>query len=131
MIVSWPARISQPGVRRQYTHAVDIVPTIYECLGVEPPEVVKGYTQYPIEGVSFAATFDDAERANRQADPVLLDGRHAGDLAPGLEGRGGHRRPRRTCGPTTQPSAGSCSTPQTTRPSATTSPPSTRTSSRS
>ena len=86
MIVSWPARISQPGVRRQFTHAVDIVPTIYECLGVEPPEVVKGYTQHPIEGVSFAATFDDADAEDRQADAVLLDGRHAGDLAPGLEG---------------------------------------------
>jgi arylsulfatase A-like enzyme len=58
MIISWPAKIAQTGVRRQFTHAVDIVPTIYECLGVEPPEVVKGYTQYPIEGVSFAATFD-------------------------------------------------------------------------
>ena len=40
MIISWPARISQTGVRRQFTHAVDIVPTIYECLGVEPSEVV-------------------------------------------------------------------------------------------
>jgi arylsulfatase A-like enzyme len=60
MIVSWPARITQTGVRRQYVHAVDIVPTVYECLGVEPPEVVKGHTQFPIEGVSFTATFDDA-----------------------------------------------------------------------
>src|ERR1700742_637794 len=60
MIVSWPEGIKQTGVRRQFTHAVDIVPTIYECLKVEPPEVVKGYTQYPIEGVSFAGTFDDS-----------------------------------------------------------------------
>ena len=87
MIVSWPARITETGVRRQYTHAIDIVPTIYECLGIEPPEVVKGYTQHPIEGISFAATFDDRRRHDRQADPVLLDGRHAGDLARRLEGR--------------------------------------------
>ena len=60
MIVSWPARITATGVRRQYVHAVDIVPTIYSLLGVEPPEVVKGYTQYPLEGISFAATFNDA-----------------------------------------------------------------------
>jgi arylsulfatase len=59
MIVSWPARITKTGARRQYTHAVDIVPTIYECLGIDPPEVVKGYTQFPIEGISFAAAFDD------------------------------------------------------------------------
>src|SRR5262249_51962621 len=37
MIVSWPARIAQPGVRGQYAHAIDIVPTMYECLGIEPP----------------------------------------------------------------------------------------------
>ena len=61
MIVSWPQRIAKPGVCRQYAHAVDIVPTIYEALGVEPPEAVKGYTQYPIEGTSFAATFADPE----------------------------------------------------------------------
>ena len=61
MIVSWPAKLKQTGVRRHYTHAVDIVPTIYQLLGVDPPEVVKGYTQHPIEGVSFAATFDDAD----------------------------------------------------------------------
>jgi arylsulfatase A-like enzyme len=61
MIVSWPARITSTGVRRQFTHAVDIVPTIYECLGVEPPEVVKGYTQFPLEGISFVAAFDDPD----------------------------------------------------------------------
>jgi arylsulfatase len=61
LIVSWPSRIGESGVRRQYTHATDIVPTLYECLGVTPPETVKGYTQLPIEGVSFAGTFADAK----------------------------------------------------------------------
>jgi arylsulfatase len=61
LIVAWPKQIKKAGVRRQYTHAIDIVPTIYECLAVEPPEVVKGYTQFPIEGISFAATFGDAD----------------------------------------------------------------------
>jgi arylsulfatase len=61
MIVSWPAKITGRGLRRQYAHAVDIVPTIYECLGVEPPEVVKGHNQHPIEGVSFTASFNDAD----------------------------------------------------------------------
>jgi arylsulfatase A-like enzyme len=61
LIVSWPARITGRGLRRQYVHAIDIVPTIYECLGVELPETVKGYTQHPIEGISFAASFNDAE----------------------------------------------------------------------
>jgi arylsulfatase len=61
MIVSWPKQIADSGQRRQYVHAIDIVPTVYECLGVEPPAVVKGYTQHDIEGVSFAATFADAD----------------------------------------------------------------------
>jgi arylsulfatase A-like enzyme len=61
LIVSWPARITGRGLRRQYVHAIDIVPTVYEVLGVEPPDTVKGYTQHPIEGISFAATFNDAD----------------------------------------------------------------------
>jgi arylsulfatase A-like enzyme len=61
LIVSWPKRIAGAGLRRQYVHAVDVVPTVYECLGIEPPAVVKGYTQHAIEGVSFAATFADAD----------------------------------------------------------------------
>ena len=59
MIVSWPKAIANAGLRRQFVHAIDIVPTMYECLGLEPPEMVKGHTQHPIEGVSFAATLSD------------------------------------------------------------------------
>ena len=59
-LVSWPAKIpasSEP--RQQYVHAVDVVPTIYELLGIEPPEVINGYLQSPIEGESFAAALTD------------------------------------------------------------------------
>ena len=59
MVVSWPRRITATGTCPQYTHAIDIVPTIYEVLDIELPDAVKGYTQHPLEGVSFAATFDD------------------------------------------------------------------------
>ena len=37
-----------------------MVPTVMECLGIEPPMVIKGVSQSPIEGVSFAHTFDDS-----------------------------------------------------------------------
>ena len=37
------------------------MPTVYECLGLEPPEEVKGYTQWPLEGTSFKYSFDDAD----------------------------------------------------------------------
>jgi arylsulfatase A-like enzyme len=67
LIVSWPSRIKDVGTfRRQYTHAVDIVPTLLECLGVEMPDVVNGYTQHPIEGTSFRYTFEDADAPNRK-----------------------------------------------------------------
>ena len=61
LLVSWPEGIAGTGeIRPQYNHAIDIMPTLLECLGLEMPEVVKGYSQRPIEGVSFASTFDDA-----------------------------------------------------------------------
>ncbi len=60
-VVSWPKGIPARGeMRHQYIHAVDVVPTLYEMLGIEPPEVLKGFTQSPIEGESFAPALRDA-----------------------------------------------------------------------
>ena len=59
MVVSWPKGIEAKGeLRHQFLHATDIVPTMYDCLGVELPEEVKGYQQIPLEGVSFRSTFE-------------------------------------------------------------------------
>jgi arylsulfatase A-like enzyme len=59
MIVSWPKGIGAKGeLRHQFLHATDIVPTMYDLLGVEMPEVVRGFTQIPLEGVSFRSTFE-------------------------------------------------------------------------
>ena len=66
MIVSWPAQIKKPGFRSQYEHAIDIVPTIYDCLGIEPPEIYRGAVQVPLEGESFKATFDDEKAPGRE-----------------------------------------------------------------
>jgi arylsulfatase A-like enzyme len=66
LIVSWPAQIEKAGIRTQYQHAIDIVPTIYDCLGVEMPEVYRGATQIPLEGESFKATFHDEKAPGRQ-----------------------------------------------------------------
>ncbi len=61
MAVRWPASIAaDPRPRSQFVHCTDIVPTIYEILGITPPRVVDGFEQDPIDGVSFAATFKDA-----------------------------------------------------------------------
>jgi arylsulfatase A-like enzyme len=67
MLVHWPNGIRARGeVRDQYTHCSDVAPTVYECLGIEPPEQVKGYTQWPLEGTSFRYSFDDANAPTRK-----------------------------------------------------------------
>jgi arylsulfatase len=59
-IVHWPRGIQAKGeVRPQYAHLIDMVPTVLDALGVEPPMEIRGVTQSPIEGHSFAHTFDD------------------------------------------------------------------------
>lgn len=66
LIVHWPAGIQARGeLRHQYAHAIDMVPTVLEALGVEPPATVRGVTQNPIEGVSFAHSFDAPEAESR------------------------------------------------------------------
>ncbi|MEP7328370.1 MAG: sulfatase-like hydrolase/transferase, partial [Betaproteobacteria bacterium] len=59
MVVSWPARIKDKGaLREQFVHVIDVVPTILEAAGIKAPEMVDGIKQAPIEGTSFAYTFD-------------------------------------------------------------------------
>ncbi|MBL0353549.1 MAG: arylsulfatase [Dechloromonas sp.] len=61
MVVSWPARIKDKGaLRNQFIHVIDVLPTILEAAGIKAPEVVDGIKQKPIEGTSFAYTFDAA-----------------------------------------------------------------------
>jgi arylsulfatase A-like enzyme len=59
MVVSWPARIKDKGgLREQFVHVIDVVPTILEAAGIKAPQMVDGIKQAPIEGTSFAYTFD-------------------------------------------------------------------------
>lgn len=67
MIISWPDRIKDAGgLRDQFIHTIDIVPTLYEVCGVTAPSELNGIQQKPIEGVSFAATFDDGSAASKR-----------------------------------------------------------------
>jgi arylsulfatase len=60
-IVHWSAGIKAKGeLRTQYAHAIDMVPTVLEALEIEPPSMIKGVAQSPIQGLSFAHTFDNA-----------------------------------------------------------------------
>jgi arylsulfatase A-like enzyme len=61
LAISWPGHIADVGgVRNQFSHIIDIVPTILDATGIKAPEVVNGIAQKPIEGTSMAYTFDKA-----------------------------------------------------------------------
>ena len=62
LAISWPARIKDAGgIRHQFHHIIDIMPTILEATGIKAPQAVNGIKQKPIEGVSMAYTFDKAK----------------------------------------------------------------------
>lgn len=64
MIIKWPARLKEKqAVRSQFTHVIDIAPTILEAAGVAQPDSVNGTPQKPIEGKSFLASLTDADAA--------------------------------------------------------------------
>jgi len=61
MAISWPGHIKDVGgIRSQFHHIIDIVPTILEVTGIQAPATVNGIAQKPIEGISMAYTFDSA-----------------------------------------------------------------------
>jgi len=65
-IVHWPKGFRSKGeIRTQYAHAIDIVPTVLEALGIEPPESIAGVTQSPIQGVSLSHAFDKADAPSK------------------------------------------------------------------
>jgi arylsulfatase len=67
MVISWPERIKDSGtLRPQWHHVVDIAPTLLEAAGIEPPAIVHGAAQKPIEGISMMYTFDDATAKSRR-----------------------------------------------------------------
>ena len=60
LIVHWPSRLGTGGgTRHQYVHAIDLLPTLLELIGIESPDSISGVEQSPIEGVSFASTLED------------------------------------------------------------------------
>src|SRR5499425_3328295 len=66
MVISWPARIKDKGgLRSQFCHVIDIVPTIYEAAGITPPTMMDGVQQKPLEGVSLVYSFADAKAPTR------------------------------------------------------------------
>ena len=66
MVVAWPSRIKAGGdLRTQFTHCIDVVPTILGAVGIPEPNVVDGIEQEPMDGTSFVYTLDDPAAAER------------------------------------------------------------------
>jgi arylsulfatase len=64
LIAHWPRRLTgRGGVRHQYVHAIDLVPTILDAAGVTPPPIMGGTTQSPLHGVSALAVLSDPDAA--------------------------------------------------------------------
>lgn len=66
MVIAWPERIKADKTpRAQFTHAIDIGPTVLEAVGIPEPKMVDGIEQEPMDGTSFVYTFDDLSAAER------------------------------------------------------------------
>jgi len=61
MVISWPGKIAARGVRKQFTHLVDVMPTILELADIRPPDAVNGIRQKPFDGISFAYSLTKSE----------------------------------------------------------------------
>ena len=119
-IISWPNGIAAKGeIREQYHHAIDLVPTILDCLGVEPPETIGGHVQSDFDGVSMRYSFDPGRfrpHERRSSTRCSAPGR-SGTTA----GRPSPPTPRSAAGATSAATRGSSTTPTSTAPSCTTS----------
>jgi len=102
LVVSWPKQIKADKTpRSQFYHVNDIVPTLYDILGIKAPKEVNGFKQDPIDGVSMAASFSNPDAPdnkdvqyfdNNGSDGIYKDGWYActfGPLIPWLNAQKG------------------------------------------
>ena len=67
LIVHWPGHVARPGaVRPQFTHAIDLMPTVLEAAGLAAPEQVDGVAQQPVEGLSLMPALGDPGVAEKR-----------------------------------------------------------------
>lgn len=65
MVVAWPEGIKKPGIRTQFGHVVDVMPTLLEVVGIDAPASVNGVTQQPVDGTSLVYSFNEAKAPER------------------------------------------------------------------
>ncbi|MCP4228021.1 MAG: sulfatase-like hydrolase/transferase, partial [Actinomycetia bacterium] len=92
-IVHWPNGISDAGgLRNQYHHVSDVLPTVLDCLGVEAPTVHNGIEQQPVEGMSLRYTFDSVDTPTRKQSQYYEMLGHRGIWADGWKAVTMHER---------------------------------------
>ena len=91
-IVHWPAGIEERGgLRSQFTHVIDLAPTVLEAAGLPEPTMVNGVLQSPMEGTSMLYTFNEPDTPERHDLQYFEMFGNRGHLLPGLER--GHQAP--------------------------------------
>ncbi len=91
LIVHWPRRIADGGgIRHQFHHVTDIVPTVLEELGITLPEQVRGYDQMPLHGASLSYTFDAPQERTRKRVQYFEMGGHRGIWLDGWKAVSNH-----------------------------------------
>ncbi|MBM4220937.1 MAG: arylsulfatase, partial [Gammaproteobacteria bacterium] len=101
LVVHWPKGIkSKGGIRTQFSHVIDVAPTILEAAGLPEPKIVDGTPQIPIEGVAMNYSFDDAKAKERHTTQYFeIAGNraiyHEGWLARTIHRAAWEREPRR------------------------------------
>ena len=66
LVIHWPERIGEGGLRHQFHHVTDVTPTVLDLLGMEAPAAFEGIPQLPVAGESMAYTFDDPDAPTRK-----------------------------------------------------------------
>lgn len=92
LIVSWPEGLKERGVRNQFHHVMDIVPTILEVLDVTPPDAIDGVPQMEMHGTSMAYSFAEAEAATHKRSQIFEMFGHRAIWVDGWKAVSWHKR---------------------------------------
>ena len=96
MAVHWPDGIEESGIRTQFSHVIDVAPTVLEAAGIPEPKIVNGTPQVPMEGVSMLYAFNDAKAPERHTRQYFEMFGNRAIYSDGWFARTIHRKPWQT-----------------------------------
>jgi arylsulfatase len=96
LAVHWPDGIQGSGIRTQFSHVIDVAPTILEAAGIPEPRIVNGTPQVPMEGVSMLYAFNDAKAPERHTTQYFEMFGNRAIYSDGWFARTIHRKPWQT-----------------------------------